>query len=88
MNYNVYSIKDDLTGFMSLILEQNDVTAMRSFSMACDASKRDSSLMAFRPRDFVLYRLGSFDTFSGALNVESSPVAVCSGNSFFEEVDK
>lgn len=57
------------------------MSIMRNFAMALDSGKRDSSLMAFRPRDFTLYSLGSFNTETGVINSAGTPVAVCSGSS-------
>lgn len=82
MIYNVYSIRDELTGFMTPVVEHSDAVAMRNFQMACSASKRDTSLMAFRPSDYILYQIGTFDTDSGLISPVVPIVRVCSGDSF------
>lgn len=82
MIYRVYSIRDRLTGFMSPVLEQSDPVAMRNFSMAIDAQRRDSSVMAFKPSDFSLYHIADFDSESGVMSAVIPPELVCSGDSF------
>lgn len=84
MKFYVYSIRDELTGFMTPVIEQSDAVAMRNFQMAIDSQRRDSSVMAFRPSEFTLYCLGSFDSQSGVISPATPPSLVCSGSSFSE----
>lgn len=77
MILNVYAIHDDLSGFMTPVVDQNDAIAMRNFRMACDVSK--TSVMSWRPSDFSLYRLGTFNSETGSL-VPLDPIeVVCRG---------
>lgn len=71
MIYGVYAMRDAKTGFMSPTVDANDETAIRSFRHAVAAS--DGILRTYA-QDFSIYRLGSFDTDSGALTRESVPV--------------
>lgn len=87
MKLYFYSIRDALTGFMTPVLEQNDAVAMRNFAMACDRSSSDPTLMRYRPADFFLYRLGSFDSESGVIDPLSPPFLVCAGDSIYKEAE-
>ncbi|UPW41055.1 nonstructural protein [Sigmofec virus UA08Rod_5658] len=79
MIFQIYSIRDALSGFMTPVIEQNDAIAMRNFAMACDRMSSSNSLMVFRPRDFSFYRIGTFDSDSG-LVVPVTPIElVCDG---------
>lgn len=81
MRYTMYSIKDSLSGYMTPVLEANDPVAVRNFAMACDAVKRDQSVMAYRPSDFGLYKIGEFDTELGVLSPLVPPELLCTGDS-------
>lgn len=79
----MYSIRDDLTGFMTPVIDQNDATALRNFTMACsvvDSSK--SSLMTFRPSDYSLYRIAVFDSDTGIIEPLVPIELVARGSSF------
>lgn len=80
MILNVYSIRDALSGFMTPVLEQNDAIAMRNFRMAC-SSRPDPSLMSWRPSDFSLYRIATFDSDKGLFSPVVPPDLVCIGGS-------
>lgn len=86
MILSIYSVRDELVGFMTPTLEQNDATAMRNFLMACDSAKRDSSLMAFAPSHYTLFKIGSFDSSTGQIFPVTPIENVCSGASNFKEV--
>lgn len=73
MKYNVYSVRDVLNGFGSPICDFNDKTAIRNFR---SAFRNGSSV---DPRDYDLFRIGSFDTDSGELIPETSMVLVFRG---------
>lgn len=74
MKYNLYSIRDIHTGFMTPMIDQNDMAAKRNFAHAVMQS---SSLMNSHPGDYVLYRIGEFDTDAGKI-VSCLPDQVCS----------
>lgn len=69
MKKNIYCMKDELRGFMSPFIDANDEVAMRNF----DFAMKSNDIMAFRPQDFSLYRLGFMDEESGILEPLSSP---------------
>lgn len=66
MIYGVYSVRDLLTGFMSVSLDVNDASARRNFAHAVN---RGDSLFNSHPEHYVLYKLGSFNTETGLLEV-------------------
>lgn len=79
MIFGVYSIRDDLSGFMTPVLEQNDAVAMRNFRMATDQMARQQTVMTFRPTDYALYRIAQFDQESGLITPVTPPDLVCRG---------
>lgn len=78
MNYPVYSIRDAKVGFMTPTVDQNDASAARNFEHAVMNS---ASLMNSHPGDYALYRIGSFDTETGAIVKEEMPVHICDASS-------
>lgn len=86
MILRMYSIRDELSGFMSPVLEQNDAIAMRNFRMACD-SQQAQSLMSFKPSDFTLYHIADFDTNNGCVAQVLPLELVCSGSDFYRKGD-
>lgn len=64
MKYPMYSIRDAKVGFMTPTIDQNDASAARNFEHAVH---NVASLMNSHPADYALYRIGEFDTESGAV---------------------
>ena len=64
MKYPMYSIRDAKVGFMTPTIDQNDAAASRNFEHAV---LNAASLMNSHPGDYALYRIGEFDTESGAI---------------------
>lgn len=64
MKYPMYSIRDAKVGFMTPTVDQNDAAAARNFEHAVLNS---ASLMNSHPADYSLYKIGEFDTESGAV---------------------
>lgn len=81
MKLGMYSICDCLTGFMTPVLEQNDAAALRNFSMACDPSKPDRSLMSWKPSNFAIYKIAVFDSETGIVEPLSPIQCICEGSS-------
>lgn len=70
----VVAVKDRLTGYKSLVLEDNENVAKRQFKLAFrQALHVDKS-------DFELVHLGSFDTETGKFDLFESPVLLMTGN--------
>lgn len=78
MKYDIYSYRDKVTGFGLLMLDVNEQSAVRGFTFAVNG-KYD--LMTFKPSDFDLYRVGTFDNNTGVISAESIPVMICNGES-------
>ncbi len=73
MNYEVYSIRDRVTGmYGGLVLHVNKASAQRWFSDVCAKDEH-----AF---DYDLYFIGEFDTQTGVFNSDM-PAFVCNVNS-------
>lgn len=71
MKLGVYSMRDNLTGFLEPQVSINDAVAIRAFEQACSNT---ASVIGFRSSDFSLYKIGEFDTETGF--VESVPLEV------------
>lgn len=72
MKYGVYSMFDAKTGFLTPTVDINDDSAIRNF--AHSIANSEGILYSFS-QDFQLYRLGEFDTDTGALT-QASPTAL------------
>lgn len=79
MVYNVYSMRDALTGFMTPTIAQSDAVAVRFFTHAVVNSQ---DILSSHVQHFSLYRIGSFDTDKGTLN-HIEPELVIDGPSAF-----
>lgn len=65
MTYGVYSIYDSAAGvFTSPTIDISDASAVRNFQQAL---VNCGSIMNFKPDDFSLYQIGSFEVESGVL---------------------
>lgn len=63
MIVNVYSVKDHLYKFGDPVLVPSDDLAVRYFSRLVNGDKVSNDL-AFKPSDFDLFKIGTFDTDS------------------------
>lgn len=70
MVYNIYSIRDKETGFMSPMVDMNDGAAARNFAKAVNSGE---GLLGYAPKDFDLYRIGSFNNETAEL-VPAQPI--------------
>lgn len=77
MNYPVYTIRDVKVGFDTQFLVQaNEESAKRAFEMAVN---NPGSMLGFKPSDFELYQIGSFNTETGVFTGFGVPVFVIGG---------
>lgn len=83
MIFNVYSMRDELTGYIQPTFEQSDAVAMRNFSFAIN---RPDTIIFANPKHFDLYRIGSFNTDTGEI-ISIAPELVCTGLSVIERND-
>lgn len=71
MIYGVYSIFDSAAGvFTAPTIDISDASAVRNFQSALANS---GSIMNFKPEDFSLYQIGTFDVESGHIDSFSVP---------------
>lgn len=71
MIYPVYALRDKAAeAFLAPTINSNDQTAKRDLSMAVNGQ---SGSMSYKPADFDLYHIGTYDVESGQL-VPVSPV--------------
>lgn len=82
MIYQMYSIRDELSGFMAPALDGSDALALRGFSLALDSYGKQPNAMTFRPSDFSLYRIATFDTETGTVTPLVPAVLVSRGSDY------
>ena len=71
MIYGVYSIYDAAADvFTAPTIDISDASAVRAFQQALANS---GSVMNFKPDDFSLYQVGTFDVETGALDAMVPP---------------
>lgn len=64
MRYGIYCVKDSKTCWLTPHVDFNNNSAFRNFTQAVNTK---DSQMNFSPKDFSLYRIGSFDNETGAI---------------------
>lgn len=74
----LYSVRDDLNDFGSVFVAPSDGFAKRDFASA--VNNPGPSAVAFSPKDFALYRLGTFDSETGLIQSEPVPVLIVRGD--------
>lgn len=79
MIQGIYVVKDEKVGFLQVMQDTNDATAMRNFEFA--VTKADS-MYAANKADFRLYKLGAFDTLTAEIVLEPTPTLLVSADSF------
>lgn len=86
MIYGVYSIFDSAAGvFTAPTIDISDASAVRAFQQAIANS---ASIMNFKPDDFSLYQVGTFDVETGKLDpfVPPSRLIVGSDGDYRKEI--
>ena len=81
MKYPIFAVRDVHVGFNSPMVDTNENCAIRNFTYAIN--NPDNGIMHFSPKDYDLYRIGTYDTDSGFIDAEVVPVLVISGQSVF-----
>lgn len=79
MMQGIYVVKDEKVGFLQVMQDTNDATAIRNFEFA--VTKADS-MFAANKADFRLYKLGTFDTLTAEILLEPTPTLLVSADSF------
>lgn len=78
MIYGVYAIYDSAAHvFTAPTIDMSDASAVRSFQQAIANS---GSLMNFKPDDFSLYQVGTFDVETGELEPCNPPSRLIVGS--------
>lgn len=83
MIYSLYSVRDIKNGFQPPFASQNDDMAQRDFSMAINSGK---GILSACPEDFELYKVATFDTDFGLVELTGKPDFVVSGNDLRKKV--
>lgn len=67
MKYGLYAMRDSATRqFLSITTDITNDSAMRNFDFAISQTAQ----LKFRPSDFALYRIGTYDTLSGEIETQ------------------
>lgn len=77
MKFNVYCMRDQITGYQTPTFELNDAAAIRNFSYAI---KQPNTLLFASAKDFDLMKIGEFDTETGIID-PITPTLLIQGNS-------
>lgn len=64
MIVSMFSVRDLQSGFNQPWIDKNDECAIRGFSY----SMKSNDIMGFRPSDFQLFKVGTFDMETGAVD--------------------
>lgn len=64
MKIQMYCIKDNVQGFLQPTYELYEAAALRNFSFAVNEK---ANMMNFKPEDYSLWHVGSFDLETGIL---------------------
>lgn len=78
MQYGLYVLKDEKVGFLQVMQDTNDESALRNFAYAIN---QPNTLHAFAKSDFNLYKLGVFDSNTAEIVLEKTPTLIASGSS-------
>ncbi len=79
MKYGIYSIFDEAAGiFTAPTIDISDESAIRNFQKACSEA---GSMMNFKPSDFSLYAVGTWDTDTANIESFVPPVRLVVGSS-------
>ena len=82
MIYGLYAIKDEKIGFLQVMQDNNDLTALRNFQHAM--TRKDTMYNDFK-QDFKLYKVGEFDSVDGCIS-SCDPHLLVSADQFVDEV--
>lgn len=72
----IYAIRDELTTWLTPMVDTNDHSAIRNFRLALSSPR---SIMEKNPTDFCLYRIGEYDNETGKITPLDAPEFVMRG---------
>lgn len=78
MIFPIYAIRDELTTWLTPMVDTNDQSAIRNFRLALSSPR---SIMEKNPTDFCLYRIGEYDNETGKIKSLEVPEFVIRGES-------
>lgn len=79
----LYSVRDDLNDFGSVFTAPSDGFAKRDFASA--VNNPGPSAVSYSPKDFALYKLGTFDSETGVVKPEAVPILIVRGDALVVE---
>lgn len=82
MKYPVFAVRDVKTCFYPPQVNQNEEDAIRGFAMMIN---NPSGVIGFAPKDFDLYKIGTFDTEKGVIDPLTPIEYVVAGSALVNE---
>lgn len=79
---HIYAIRDYKVGYTNLVVEDNEDVAIRSLKMAL---RNPDTLFYNEPKDFALFRLGTYNTETGDI-IPNEPILVAEVYNLISEV--
>lgn len=79
---HIYAIRDYKIGYTNLVVEDNEDVAIRSLKMAL---RNPDTLFYNEPKDFALFRLGTYNTETGDI-IPNEPILVAEVYNLISEV--
>ena len=79
---HIYAIRDYKVGYTNLVVEENQDVAIRSLKMAL---RNPDTLFHNEPKDFALFRLGTYNTETGDI-IPNEPILVAEVYNLISEV--
>lgn len=77
----LYCVRDYKVGYTAVITDENDAVALRGFKMALSPD----TIMYNNPKDFALFKVGTFDTETGKIE-PCEPVLIDEAYNILSEV--
>lgn len=82
MRKHIFAIRDYKVGYTNLIVEENEDVAIRNLKVAL---RNPDTLFHNEPKDFALFRLGSYNTETGDI-IPNEPILVAEVYNLISEV--
>lgn len=77
MKLGMYAIKDDLTGFKNVSVQDNDPVALRDFTYACNSTE----IVKLNTKNYSFYKIGIYDTELGTIDNTDMPKLIATADS-------
>jgi len=83
MEFKIYAIQDQKSGFLTPTFEPNDAVALRNFNHAVIAT---DGILHTHAQDFRLYNIGIFDSETAEIIPQVPSILIAEGKDMLEDV--